>query len=145
MIEFALNFGLSFMRKLLSGFLLLIYLGTSTGLTLHTHYCMGRLAGWSLGLELPDVCGKCGMDKSDAKDKGCCRDEHHVLKTSVDQKSPGTSFALNPPLISPALPDFHSNPLYIRLQDLSTTNPVDWITPPLNSVAVYLRNRVFRI
>lgn len=133
------------MRKLVSGFFLLIYLGTSTGLTLHTHYCMGRLAGWSLGFELPDVCGRCGMDKSDTKDKGCCKDEHRVLKTSVDQKSHTSSFTLNLPLISPAPSAFYPDPFYIHHQDQDPTNRLDCVTPPLNSIAVYLRNRVFRI
>ncbi len=133
------------MRKLLSGLLLLIYLGTSTGLTLHTHYCMGRLAGWSLGLELPDLCGKCGMDKSEGKDKGCCRDEHRVLKTSVDQKTIGSTFSLNLPVTAPALPALHTDPLYFHLQDHDVPTPMNGVPPSLNSIAVYLRNCVFRI
>lgn len=133
------------MRKLLSGLLLLIYLGTSTGLTLHTHYCMGRLAGWSLGLELPDICGKCGMDKSEGKDKGCCRDEHRVLKTSVDQKILGASYSLNLLLTAPVLPALHTDLLHFRLQDLDVPTPMNGVPPPINSIAVYLRNCVFRI
>ena len=133
------------MRKLLSGFLLLIYLGTSTGLTLHTHYCMGRLAGWSLGLELPDICGKCGMDKSEGKDKGCCRDEHRVLKSSVDQKTLGSSFTLNLPVTAPALPALHTDPLYFRLSDRAVPTLMNAVPPPLNSIAVYILNCVFRI
>lgn len=133
------------MRRLLSGFLLLIYLGTSTGLTLHTHYCMGRLAGWSLGIELPDICGKCGMHKSEGKDKGCCRDEHRVLKTSVDQKTLGSSFSLNLPVTSPVLPAIHTDPLYFHLADPDVAITMNRVPPPLNSIAVYIRNCVFRI
>lgn len=133
------------MKKLLSGFLLILYLGTSSGLTLHTHYCMGRLAGWSLGYELPDICGKCGMNKSEGKDKGCCRDEHHVLKTSVDQKTLGSSFSLNLALAATVLPALHPEPVYLHFQDRALPAPLNAVPPPLNTVAVYIRNCVFRI
>jgi hypothetical protein len=53
----------STMKKLFVAILAILYLSTSTGATLHVHYCMGRLAGWGLGHNNSKTCGKCGMEK----------------------------------------------------------------------------------
>jgi len=106
---------------------------------------MGRLAGWSLGFELSDICGKCGMDKSEGKDKGCCRDERHVLKSSVDQKSQSASFSLNLPLNNPAIQAIIPDHLIFRLPDPLASDSKYTAPPPLHSIAVHLRNCVFRI
>ncbi len=36
------------MKKVLTTILAFVYLSTSMGATIHLHYCMGKLASWSL-------------------------------------------------------------------------------------------------
>lgn len=54
---------------------MLIYTTASSGTVLSLHYCMGDLAGVSVGEKISSQCGKCGM-----KDKDCCHDEPVVIK-----------------------------------------------------------------
>lgn len=74
------------MKKVLAAILAVLYLGTSTGATVHIHYCMGELADMGLGKNKSKTCGKCGMEKSDEKDNGCCKDEQKFIKNTTDQK-----------------------------------------------------------
>jgi hypothetical protein len=37
------------MKKFITAILAVLYLGTSSGATIHMHYCMGKLAEWGLG------------------------------------------------------------------------------------------------
>jgi hypothetical protein len=132
------------MKKFLVTILAFLYISTSTGAIINVHYCMGKLAGWEFGNESSKTCGKCGMEKSDKKDNGCCKDEHKYIKNEADQKTAGSVFQLIE--LSAA-----THPVsFIELTDdvlLSITeeNPVS-NAPPLNgTVAVYIRNCSFII
>lgn len=73
------------MKRLLVIILALCYLCLSTGITVHTHYCMGKLVGSSLIEQDEDHhCSHCGMDKKSSKN-GCCKDEHKIIKSTTDQ------------------------------------------------------------
>src|ERR1035437_4955481 len=75
------------MRKFIVSILAILYLGLSTGATVHVHYCMGKLVGSSLWHnEKSDLCSKCGMSKKVSKNK-CCKDEYKVVKVEQDQKT----------------------------------------------------------
>jgi hypothetical protein len=76
------------------------------GATVHLHYCMGKLFGWSLTDQDSKNCGQCGMPKSSMsghclsfKD-GCCQDKHAHLQLDKDQKT--TEGAYNILAFSPA-------------------------------------------
>lgn len=72
------------MKRLLVIILALSYLCLSTGITVHTHYCMGKLVGLSLIEQDEDHhCSHCGMDKKSSKN-GCCKDEHKIIKSTAD-------------------------------------------------------------
>ena len=75
------------MKKLFVAILALLYISTSSGAVVHLHYCMGKLAGWGFGDNKSKACGGCGMEKTDEKDNGCCKDEHKFLKTTQTKKS----------------------------------------------------------
>ncbi len=77
------------MKKIIVAILALLYITTSTGATIHMHYCMGELADWGIGLNDSKTCGKCGMDKSDEKDNGCCNDEQKQVKLETDHQKAG--------------------------------------------------------
>ena len=53
------------MKKFITAILAVLYLGTSSGATIHMHYCMGKLADWGLGHQNSKTCGNCGMEKPD--------------------------------------------------------------------------------
>lgn len=73
------------MKRLLVIILALSYLCLSTGITVHTHYCMGKLVGTSFIEQDEDHhCSHCGMDKKSSKN-GCCKDEHKIIKSITDQ------------------------------------------------------------
>lgn len=60
------------------------------------HYCMGKLAGTSLGLvsTVKSKCGKCGMEKTNKKGKGCCHDSKKLIKNVVDQNIANKHFTI---------------------------------------------------
>ncbi|THU38026.1 hypothetical protein FAM09_15180 [Niastella caeni] len=68
------------MKRLIVTILALFYLGTSTGATIHLHYCMGKLVEMKLWHSEADKCGNCGMKKKTACEKKCCKDEHKLVK-----------------------------------------------------------------
>ena len=90
------------MKKFLTTILALVYLATSTGATIHLHYCMGRLFSWSLVDKDSKTCGQCGMPKS-GKDAhclsfkdGCCK-TNTPTSSSTRIKRPQKALMLSPP------------------------------------------------
>lgn len=68
-------------------------MGTSTGATIHLHYCMGKMVGMKLWHSNTDKCGNCGMKKSTAGSKKCCKDEHKIVKLeNAHQKTTDNEF-----------------------------------------------------
>ncbi len=64
------------MRKATIAILALLYIFTTSGVVVNSHYCMGALASVSYGHEEPESCGKCGMTEKD----GCCHSELKLVK-----------------------------------------------------------------
>lgn len=82
------------MKKCLAFILILLYCSTSVGASMYMHYCMGQLADAGLLQDKTKTCGHCGMDKKEAKDNGCCTEEHKFLKNTSDQKTTDLSFSI---------------------------------------------------
>jgi hypothetical protein len=74
------------MKRLLVTILAMLYLCTSTGATIHLHYCMGKLVSMKLWHSDTGKCGNCGMKKNKAFAKKCCKDEHKLIKLDKDHK-----------------------------------------------------------
>ena len=74
------------MKKFIVSILAVLYLSSSIGATVHLHYCMDKLIGWSLEHQKDNRCSKCGMIKKQ-KGKACCKDEYKQLKLQNDQKA----------------------------------------------------------
>jgi hypothetical protein len=68
---------------------MLIYGSATMGATVHLHYCMNELVGWSLLHDEEETCGKCGMAEEDKE--GCCKDEHKHFKLKVDHQKTNVS------------------------------------------------------
>jgi len=132
------------MRKSLALIVAIVYLSTTTGATIHMHYCMGKLADWGLGHNRSKTCGNCGMEKSEEKDNGCCKDEHKFVKNDNDQK---TAEALVITFASQVidLPIEYFSVLDIPVSSVTEKHPVSHAPPRSNGVAVYIRNCSFLI
>ena len=132
------------MKKFIVSILAFLYLGLSTGATVHMHFCMGKFIGSSLWHnEKSDLCSKCGMTKTNSKNK-CCKDEHKVIKVEQDQKSADAAYQmvqLTSVLIS--FSHFVIPEIYVSsiIEGGLYSN-----APPLTyQVPIYIRNCVFRI
>jgi hypothetical protein len=131
------------MKKIILAILTILYMGASTGATVHLHYCMGRLAGWGLKHHQSKECGNCGMMKS-AMDNGCCKDEQQFFKDNSDQKSAEPAFesiqfeAIASPVLY--INEYDNNFLSVPVKRISFNT-----SPPSGSLALYIRNCVFRI
>ena len=132
------------MKKLLATILTIIYLGTSAGATLHIHYCMGKLADWGLGHNSSAICSHCGMNKSESMDNPCCKDEYKVVQNNTDQVVTETGF----PVVRveyATLPVYFFENCLPGFLSITTQNLIGHEPPRNGSVAIYLRNSVFRI
>lgn len=110
---------------------------------MHVHYCMGKLAGWEIGLSESNTCGKCGMQKSLQKSNGCCNDESKLLQNNTDQRITTTDFKCTQQTTPAIAVCFVELPVPVFTQ-LKTASGID--SPPwADTVAVYIRNCVFRI
>ncbi|MEI2749767.1 MAG: hypothetical protein V9E88_13540 [Ferruginibacter sp.] len=132
------------MKKLITAILAVLYLGTSSGASIHMHYCMGKLADWGLSHNKSKTCGNCGMEKADEKDNGCCKDEHKFVKNETDQKT-AESVILNFTLPVVDLPvSFFSISEHI-ISSITEEYPLCHAPPRSCGLPVYLLNRTFRI
>lgn len=132
------------MKKVIIAILAILYISTSTGATIHFHYCMGKLVNWKLGNKLSERCGKCGMKiNHQSLNNGCCKDEFKQIKNDKDQKlSAAPLLVIDPVCILSS--DFHSELIAIVASSVSETYPVS-NAPPRSPEPIYIRNCVFLI
>lgn len=132
------------MKKFAVVILALVYLSTTTGVTMHVHYCMDKVASWGLGNQESKTCSNCGMEKSEQKDSGCCKDKHTFLKNNTDQKVTESSFQMIQ-LMAAAMPASFAEIPSFSLSSVTEENPISHAPPRSNGVAVYILNRTFLI
>ena len=132
------------MKKGFTILVVIVYLMSFTGVNVHFHYCMGKLAEWGLGHNKSKTCGECGMEKSDEKDNGCCKDEHKFVKNDTDQKIAEAGFPIMQ-FVSTALPVSFFEIPDNNLPSVTEENPISHAPPRSSSVAVYILNRTFLI
>jgi hypothetical protein len=138
------------MKKFLTTILALVYLATSTGATIHLHYCMGKLFSWSLVDKESQNCGQCGMPKNGknahclAFKDGCCKDTQAHIQLDKDQKTTEANYVFSAltiaalPMAVTILPD---NYVVTYIAGYPTTNA----PPEQDKVPLFLRNCTFRI
>ena len=129
------------MKKLIVIILAFLHLSASAGVSMHMHYCMGKLADWDLSQKESRVCGTCGMEKSGKND--CCKDEYKFVKNTNDQKAAESAFQLMQ-LAAVALPALVYETPDFDLPSVTEAYPISH-APPDSQPAVYIRNCVFRI
>lgn len=132
------------MKQFVSISIAIFYLVVSSGFTLRTHYCMGRVAGIGIGYDAPDHCGRCGMSQHEGLRGGCCKDEHRLIKIDVDQQSTNQDLFSFTQFPSTEQTDFIEPFLPIDFSE-SIPYPVNHDPPGTNEIAAYLLNCVFLI
>jgi len=125
------------MKKLLVTILAIVYLATSTGATLHVHYCMGKF--YSVDFVKKDDCSKCGMKAND----GCCKDEFKVLKVSDNHKLISNDINLSPSIAALNTNNNLDEQVFFTDNTLSLTHNN---SPPNSSgTPLFILNCVFRL
>lgn len=128
-------------KKIVGILLFLIYGSATMGATIHMHYCMNELVGWSLWHDgKGKECGKCGMKE---KKGGCCKDEHKQVKLKTEHQKNATAqyiqFIDVAALVTPVA-DFSFKGTYISLD-----SPVSNAPPKIPRERLYILHCVFLI
>ena len=133
------------MKKFFIAILAFLYLSTSAGATVHLHFCMDKLVDWKLwsNKTKEDKCSNCGMEKMEAKDNGCCKDEHKQIKLENEHRAADGYQASQ--LLSVIIQVGIFQLLLIDLPSVTEENPTSHDPPRSRGLAAYIRNRVFRI
>ena len=71
-----------------------IYMVTTSGIVISTHYCMGEVAGYAFGHSEKELCDTCGMNND-----GCCHDELSVHQLKTDHQSGYFSYNFSLPAL----------------------------------------------
>ena len=128
------------MKKILATILAFVYISTSTGATVHMHYCMGKLAEWGFGHVNSNACGQCGMDKNDRSNDGCCDNELTFIKNDNDQKAAEFCFQLiNTQVVT--LPAAYTQAIFLPVISITESNLLINTAPRNGDIAVYLLDR----
>jgi hypothetical protein len=134
------------MKKLIIGILAILYMGSSTGATVHMHYCMGKLV--DIGLwhgEKASSCNKCGAKENNKScKKKCCKDVHKLVKLDKDQKTAESAFQLVA-LTSFVTPDHYYDLPQVQIATLTQEYPVTNAPPRSSKVQPYIFLCTFRI
>lgn len=132
------------MKRFLVTILSFLYITTTTGATIHMHYCMGEFIDWNLGHNLSKYCSSCGMEEAKQKDKGCCKDESKFLKNNTDQKTSESVFQ-HIQLIAVPLPPLFDDVSGNYFPTVIDNDSLNHSPSRTCGVAVYIRNCVFLI
>jgi hypothetical protein len=83
------------------------------------------------------------MDKSEEKDNGCCKDEQKQVKLENDHKA-AVGYQVMQLLSVTISASFFELPL-IDLPSVTKDNPLSHVPPRSGTIAIYIRDCVFRI
>ena len=115
------------MKKAIVSFLLMLYMASAMGATVHLHFCMGKIASFNLSHKETDKCKKCGM-KNTHNNNGCCKDEFKSLKTNDHHLSKISIALSNLEFIQPII---IFNSFYYRFSQYAPTKITYAHLPPL--------------
>ena len=128
------------MKKIFAILLMLVYGLSSTGATVHLHYCCGKLDDISFSQKAKK---SCTTTKAAVCKKNCCDNKHIELKLKADQEPAAKwvqSFKL---LQAPAIPAVSDVTFINRQQPVN-----EYATGPpllLSTVPIFIQYGVFRI
>jgi len=105
----------------------MVYTAASSGTVISAHYCMGDLAGVSIGEQDSDGCEFCGME-----DKGCCHNLPEVIKidNSVLESQVIPVFKFDPAKIPSPSTILHDDVIVRETKVIRNYAPQHFIPPP---------------
>ena len=130
------------MKRLVTLFIALIYLGMSTGFVMNSHYCMGKLSSIELGRSEVKKC-ICGMRIDRAKKSNCCHSKLDVVKLQEAHKTaPSVLFQFS--VMEAVVPQFCLRAVeYTNIYNKD--NYLKKLPPNLHQQDIYKRVGVFLI
>ncbi|MES2330730.1 MAG: hypothetical protein V4539_14090 [Bacteroidota bacterium] len=135
------------MKKVFIAILAILYLGTSSGATVHLHYCMGKLVDsgiWNSKHTGTAKCDNCGMLKGQNNAKKCCKDEERQVKPTDNHKAVQLAYQLIQSL-STAVPSQFFEFTFINSYEIAVKLPFSHAPPRSGSAAIYIYNSTFLI
>ncbi len=129
------------MKKTVVILLMIIYGSATMGATVHLHYCMNELVGWSLWHSEKEECGRCGMKEDKTS---CCKDEHKHFKLKADHQKAATAALLNfnlAPAIINTIPNFNFQGFVKNTERYSTCHA----PPDIGKLSLQVLNCTFLI
>ncbi len=135
---------ISTMKKVLLAILAVVYISSTTGVSIHMHYCMGELASWGFWKHKSTSCDKCGMNHMEETENGCCKDVHKQVKLDQDHKKQESEWRLVQ-LLPGVLPVPFKDISFNNSLSVTEENPLSHSPPRGSDIAVYIRNCVFLI
>lgn len=127
------------MKNFLVAILAIVYLASSAGATVHTHYCMGKIYSVDL-TKAKDDCSKCGMKSTNH----CCNDELKTLKLCEPYNAVSNNINLSIPVfaIVDKIQDYIYSDTITAAPSFTTNNNSP---PAVSAISPYILNCVFRI
>ena len=130
------------MKKVFAILLAVIYLVSVSGMSLHFHYCMGKMQNWSIGYDTSkDDCPVCGMTQK----KGCCEDKHHSIQTDKQYSSSTVSIGISRIIVEP----LHHSEQPTLLNNFSNFISHSYLAnaPPgrMQNIPIFIQNCNYRI
>jgi hypothetical protein len=133
------------MKKLFLSILAVIYLTVASGMSVHLHYCMGKLVSWSLN-QHQNKCTYCSKEKEHSSNvvcRSCCKDEQKLVKLNTDYKAermiqPDFFFGKAARIAYPVEFTIYNPEKILGCNSIHAS-------PQKHKVAIYLFNCVFRI
>lgn len=132
------------MKKFITTLLAVFYLVTTSGATVHMHYCMGELASLSLSKNIAPSCAVCGMEKKEQSGKDCCKDDHKVLKDDSAQKLAENNLQMVK-LVSIAIPASFTQVPTDDFPTITVENQTRYIPSRSYGVPIYIFKQTFLI
>ena len=127
------------MKKFITAIIAILYLGSSSGVAMEIHYCMGKKSSVEFYGGENKICGKCGMTEK----KGCCHDKHQFYKLQDAHKivTADDKIDFTPLLICSSFPIYNwaLNPIEINRIYQNHSPPYN------NSLSLCIMNCVFRL
>lgn len=129
-------------KKFFAVILSILYFATTSGATVHLHYCMGKLIEKNLWKEEGESCSKCGMEKSQKPGNDCCKEEQKQVKIEKEHNKTETVFHPIVPVVP--VSSFSIMPV-VTFSSITEENPTGNAPPIINGLALFKRNCIFRI
>lgn len=130
------------MKKISVFLLALLYIITSSGVMINTHYCMGKLVDRTFLHYEDQNCSYCGM--KEIGNKGCCENKQKFLKINKDQKTADANYRLS------LFTSFELSYAFFEIPSIDVPSSLkehlfSSSSPRGQNLPLFIRNCVFRI